>query len=100
MLFRSDTEVIGRIKWNEEQKMFWEFPYLHQVDIFIMLQEKKLCYKYEITNLGNENMGFGFGTHPYFWNGNKDVFIQLHCDYILAEDEYKIPTERKSTRRN
>lgn len=61
---KSDSSVTFLLKSSEQTKEVYPFDF--EFRVVFSLSEKRLLVRYEVTNLGKENMLFSVGTHEAF----------------------------------
>ncbi len=95
LIKQSENELVFELKDNEET--YSQYPYHFSLIVKYKLEDKRLDIKYEIKNLDEEVMPFGFGLHPAFntpmtnednYHDYKIVFEQkeeINLDGLKAE---------------
>ncbi|HEY0707359.1 MAG TPA: aldose 1-epimerase [Polyangia bacterium] len=81
------------LDWNPTQPLFTRFPIRHRLTLRYALLASGLSIRYQLENLDETRLPYGFGLHPYFRvpGRREDVTITLPLDSHMESDGW-LPT--------
>jgi hypothetical protein len=99
-ILRDDPECVSVALWVKTYRM----PYLLRKVITIKSDTGSLMMEEQLTNLGNEELGFAWGHHPVVgapFLDNSCILSMPDCDVIVLHDEdgpgYRMKLNQKGT---
>jgi aldose 1-epimerase len=90
----NSVSVSTSIEINEESEVYKYFPFKSKLKLFFILYSQGLKIKYEVVNLSEKNLPFGFALHPYFsiQSKLKDAELFLPAKHVMETDQDLLPT--------
>ncbi len=79
--------VTGVLTWNSSYAEFEKYPFEFTLTIRIIIQHDVLTYEYDVQNIGETTLPYGFGIHPFFENPDGDAKVMIKANQMLAASE-------------
>ena len=82
------------IDFDPANPLFEAFPFCHRLSICFRLKCNGITISYSIRNLGDRDIPFGFGLHPYFMklSGESQTMLTLPTKYVMENAPDNLPT--------
>ncbi|HEX8226918.1 MAG TPA: hypothetical protein VF572_03560 [Candidatus Saccharimonadales bacterium] len=70
------------------------YPYESRLELTYTLTASGIKVAYEVQNLGDKTLPFGFALHPYFaaHSGHDETLVVLPAEHIMEADEDLLPS--------
>lgn len=84
------------IDFNKESILFEAFPFTHRLLLEFSLSMDGIKVSYTIQNMGEREVPFGFGLHPFFMklSGEDETYVTIPAYYVMDYTSDLLPTGR------
>ena len=85
------VRISGTLSVRKGDALYEKFAFEYDLTVHITVFPDRIEYDYEVHNLGEEALPFGFALHPFFVNESGDAKLQFFADRFMNMDEACLP---------
>lgn len=85
----SQTKAKTWLKITPDFKYFKSWPFPSRLTLTYSLLKSGIKINYQVDNLGDKTLGFGFALHPYFY---KALSFSVPAKFVMVADKELLPS--------
>lgn len=82
--------IWGDLIFDSGKEYFSTFPYKSKLRVTIILRDRSVEWKYQVSNIDIKPLGFGIAIHPFFYN-KEGCTIGCNANSVMHGNQRKIP---------
>jgi Galactose mutarotase and related enzymes len=86
------AQISGFIEITPGSRIYQQFPFHCSLELTVTVDEKRLRYHYKVNNLGQHDMPYGFGLHPFFCLEKEKTYVCINAKDLMVRGEDCLPT--------
>lgn len=90
------ASVTTSVEMNEHSPYFHAYPFASRLTLTYKLTSTGITIIYNVRNLGEQPLPYGFALHPYFslLSGAERTLVALPAGHVMEADQRLLPTGR------